>query len=104
MEYSRYKAGEDDGRAAAKSMVEKHAEAQKNAMQEACLGALRRAMPAASAETCLAALRGTDWDADKAYHQLKSFMSTESGAGGGGESDEHHQGVRVRNPLCGIGG
>jgi hypothetical protein len=84
MEYSRYKAGEDDGRAAAKSMVEKHAEAQKNAMQEACLGALRRAMPAASAETCLAALRGTDWDADKAYHQLKSFMSTESGAGGGG--------------------
>ena len=40
MEYSRYKAGEDDGRAAAKSMVEKHAEAQKNAMQEACLGAL----------------------------------------------------------------
>ena len=50
-------------------------------MQEACLGALRRAVPSASAETCLMALQATDWDADAAFHQLKSFMTTQpSGA------------------------
>ena len=65
-------------------MVEKHAEAQKEAMQEACLGALRRAVPAASAETCLMALRATKWDVDAAFHQVRSFMTTRPGGGDDG--------------------
>jgi hypothetical protein len=51
--YSRHTQADVDARAGQKSMVEVHAEAQKSAMQEACLNALRRAMPSASAETCL---------------------------------------------------
>lgn len=85
--FSRHTQAHVDARAASKSMVEKHAEAQKNAMQEACLGALRRAVPSASAETCLFALQATDWDADAAFNQLRSFMTTQpagGSAGGGG--------------------
>ena len=44
-------------------------------MRPCGLGALRRAMPHASPETCLMALEATKWDADAAYAQLKSFMS-----------------------------
>ena len=76
MEYSRHKDGDPDARGS-KSMMEKHAEAQREAMQEACLTALRSAVPAASAATCHAALEMFDWNADEAYKQVKAFMDAE---------------------------
>ena len=56
-----------------KSMVERHVEAQKQAMQEACLGALRRAMPNVSNETRMMALEQSNWDVETAFLQLKAF-------------------------------
>ena len=63
-EYSRDVVGALKERADAPSMMAKHASAQKEAMQEACLGALRRALPGASAETCMMALETAGWDVD----------------------------------------
>jgi len=79
MEYSRHKEGEPDGRGT-RSMMEIHADAQRQAMQEAGLGALRRLVPKASAPTCLAALEATGWDADEAYKHIKAFLEVEEKA------------------------
>jgi|AntAceMinimDraft_1070359.scaffolds.fasta_scaffold59604_1 hypothetical protein len=105
--FSRHTQADVDARAGAKSMVELHAEAQKNAMQEGCLGALRRAVPLASAETCLVALQATEWDVDAAYHQLKSFMTTQplpppggalggAGDGGAGKARDKKKGKKAK--------
>ena len=61
-------------------MMEIHADAQRQAMQEAGLGALRRLVPKASAPTCLAALEATGWDADEAYKHLRAFLEVEEKA------------------------
>ena len=66
-----------------KSMVERHAEAQKQAMQEACLGALRRAMPNVSNETRLMALESSGWDVETAFNQLKAFTAGQAQKKGG---------------------
>jgi hypothetical protein len=79
MEYSRHKEGEPDARGT-RSMMEIHADAQRQAMQEAGLGALRRLVPKASAPTCLAALEATGWNADEAYKHLKAFLEVEEKA------------------------
>ena len=79
MEYSRHKEGEPDARGT-RSMMEIHADAQRQAMQEAGLGALRRLVPKASAPTCLAALEATGWNADEAYKHLKAFLDVEEKA------------------------
>lgn len=79
MEYSRHKEGEPDARGT-RSMMEIHADAQRQAMQEAGLGALRRLVPKASAPTCLSALEATGWDADEAYKHLRAFLEVEEKA------------------------
>ena len=61
-------------------MMEIHADAQRQAMQEAGLGALRRLVPKASAPTCLSALEATGWDADEAYKHLRAFLEVEEKA------------------------
>ena len=83
-EYSRDVVGALKERADAPSMMAKHASAQKEAMQEACLGALRRALPGASAETCMMALETAAWDVDKAHAQIKAFMGAAATTAGGG--------------------
>ena len=85
-EYSRDVVGALKERADAPSMMAKHASAQKEAMQEACLGALRRALPGASAETCMMALETAGWDVDKAHAQIKAFMGAAATVAGGGGS------------------
>ena len=85
-EYSRDVVGALKERADAPSMMAKHASAQKEAMQEACLGALRRALPGASAETCMMALETAAWDVDKAHAQIKAFMGAAATTAGGGGS------------------
>ena len=60
VEFTRDVAGALKERAEAQSMMAKHASAQREAMQEACLGALRKALPGASAETCLR--EAANWD------------------------------------------
>ena len=71
VEFTRDVAGALKERAGAQSMMAKHASAQREAMQEACLGALRKALPGASAETCLMALETANWDVDRAHAQVK---------------------------------
>ena len=76
MEYSRHKEGDPDSRGS-KSMMEKHAEAQREAMQTQGLGALRRLVPSASGATCVAALQACAWDPDEAYTHIKAFLDVE---------------------------
>ena len=85
-EYSRDVVGALKERADAPAMMAKHARAQKEAMQEACLGALRRALPGASAETCMMALETAGWDVDTAHAQIKAFMGAAATTAGGGGS------------------
>jgi hypothetical protein len=66
-------------------------------MQEACLGALRRALPGASAETCMMALETAGWDVDKAHAQIKAFMgAAATTAGGGGSKKSSKKSKRKR--------
>ena len=80
------------------SMVARHAAAQKEAMQDACLGALRKAVPNVANETRLMALEATNWDVDAAYLQLKAFTAgkPKSSHEAAPSSSKHHKSSRKR--------
>ena len=104
VEFTRDVAGALKERAGAQSMMAKHASAQREAMQEACLGALRKALPGASAETCLMALETANWDVDRAHAQVKAFMgaaATVAGGGGSGKGRSSKKSKRRRRDDSG---
>ena len=104
VEFTRDVAGALKERAGAQSMMAKHASAQREAMQEACLGALRKALPGASAETCLMALETANWDVDRAHAQVKAFMgaaATVAGGGGSGKGRSSRKSKRRRRDDSG---
>ena len=104
VEFTRDVAGALKERAEAQSMMAKHASAQREAMQEACLGALRKALPGASAETCLMALETANWDVDRAHAQVKAFMgaaATVAGGGGSGKGRSSKKSKRRRRDDSG---
>ena len=104
VEFTRDVAGALKERTGAQSMMAKHASAQREAMQEACLGALRKALPGASAETCLMALETANWDVDRAHAQVKAFMgaaATVAGGGGSGKGRSSKKSKRRRRDDSG---
>ena len=99
VEFTRDVAGALKERAEAQSMMAKHASAQREAMQEACLGALRKALPGASAETCLMALETANWDVDRAHAQVKAFMGAAATVAGGGGSGQGRSSRKSKRRL-----
>ena len=102
VEFTRDVAGALKERAEAQSMMAKHASAQREAMQEACLGALRKALPGASAETCLMALETANWDVDRAHAQVKAFMGAAATVAGAPPVHWHETSTAKRADVPGF--